>query len=96
MEWQQIASAQLAGQIDRVLNKVMHYYGPEGQKYAEKQMKIADLVVGTELGKLMELIHVTPRPVQRDRRKANSVLYGDFALPDIRKGRRTERRTDIM
>lgn len=75
----------------------MHYYGPEGKKYAEKQMKIADMMVGTELAKLMDLIHVTPKANSKElRKKSNSVIYEDITLPEIRRGRATPRRTDFL
>lgn len=75
----------------------MHYYGPEGKKYAEKQMKIADMMVGTELAKLMDLIHVTPKANLKDlKKKSISGIYEDITLPEIRRGRGTPRRMDFM
>lgn len=97
LKWKQIASTQLAGQIDRVLTKVMHYYGPEGHKYAGKQMKIADMMVGTELAKLMDLIHVTPKAAAKEqRKKSNSMVSEDRTFPEIRRGRASPRRSEFM
>lgn len=101
MKWKEIASAQLAGQIDRVLSKVVQCYGPEGRVHAEKQTKVADLVVGAELGKMMDLIHLRPGRTRREgKRKGNLADYGEICATEIRRGRltsrRTSRKTDLL
>jgi hypothetical protein len=55
------------------------------------------MMVGTELAKLMDLIHVTPKANLKElRKKSNSVIYEDITLPEIRRGRATPRRTDFL
>lgn len=92
MKWKHIANAQLAGQIDRVLAKVVQCYGPEGAKYGEKQLKIADLVVSAELGKMMDLIRLSPKLALRER-KRNVNLEGCTTISTSRRGRMKSRNT---
>ena len=85
--WPDVATAQLSGQLDRVLSKVVQYYGPEGGRYGKKKKRIADLMVGMEISKLFDLIHVSPESTKREdagRSKTKAIPHEDQGSPTSR------------
>ena len=60
MKWKDVANPRLAGQVDRVLSKVTHYYGETGKK-----RRIGDIMIAAELSKLVDLIYTSPTANKR-------------------------------
>lgn len=84
-----------------MLAKVVQCYGPAGQVHAGKQLQVADLVVGAEIGKMMDLIRLKPKRTLREgKKKGKGTEYGEIRPAESRKGRvtsrNTSRKTDLL